>query len=83
MDQPIKTGTKAIRLNINERNLYQYYLSHSKNDRSASCFVPLVRQKGAKLDHYLSTLKKLEELKLISVIRDADHYTGWIMTSPD
>jgi len=75
-------ATALPALTINQRNLYTYFLNHSKKYGNTPCFVPKLPAQNSRLDQYLQALIKLEQYGLITVDRTSDNYTGWIMNKP-
>lgn len=72
----------TLRLTPNQRNLYNYYLSHTKRYPNTPCYVPKSSTTKHTLEEYIKMLDKLEALNLIRIDRVTDHYTGWIISSP-
>lgn len=68
-------------LRLQHRNILTYYYHHLKKYPNAPCFVP--KGPSNRISDYLRALEKLEELKLIKVVRNSDNYTSWIITSAD
>ena len=73
---------KLPALTINQRNLYNYYLSHRRKNGNTACFVPKCPCQNSRLDQYLQALIKLEQYGLIRVDRTSINYTGWLMLPP-
>jgi hypothetical protein len=67
-------------LRLQHRNILQYYYHHKKKYAHTPCFVP--KSTVQHLCVYLRALEKLEELKLISIVRNGDNYQGWIIKDP-
>jgi len=85
---PISLDNTMPRLTINQRNIYQHYLWHKRNNINAPCYVPrnpitsLNNGDQSKMETYFKTLQSLEDLNLISIDRTAPNYTGWIIKDP-
>lgn len=75
----MQTGTKVPSLSINQRNLYMYFLSHCRNNKSTPCFVPKLPVQGNRMSDYIRCIEACEEKGLFRVDRSANHYTGWIL----
>jgi len=71
-----------IKLTINQRNIWYYYLNHRKKHGDQPCFVPKMPLQSTRAEDYLIALQRLEEKGLIRVDRRADNYTGWIILDP-
>lgn len=81
---PLK-GSKSevpehIRMTLNERNLYRYFLYNKKKYPAAPCFVP--KSSGNNVPEILKAVDKLEQSGLVRVERCTNHYTGWVMKWP-
>ena len=72
----------ALRMTINQRNLYFYYLNHKKKYGKTPCFVPKLPMQSTRMQDYIRALEALEEKKVISVDRSAGNYTAWIIKDP-
>jgi hypothetical protein len=55
----------------------QYYRHHRTKHPNSPCFVP--RTSVHHLEQYIKALEKLEELQLVTIIRDTPNYQGWLM----
>lgn len=64
-------------LRLHHRNLLRYYRHHRQKHPNSPCFVP--RSSVHHLEQHLKALEKLEELRLVTIIRDTNHYQGWLM----
>ena len=71
----------ALRLTSNQRNLYNYYLSHTKRYPNTPCYVPKSSTTKHTLADYIKIIDKLEALNLIRVDRTTAHNTGWVISS--
>ena len=71
-----------LRMTINQRNLYFYYLNHKKKYGKTPCFVPKLPMQSTRMQDYIRALEALEEKKVISVDRSAGNYTAWIIKDP-
>jgi hypothetical protein len=77
-EQTTKTNSNSPQgLRLNQRNLLRYFCHHRARYPNSPCFVP--RSSVHHLDQHLKALEKLEDLKLITVIRETNHYQGWLM----
>ena len=80
--QRLIVNNAPLALTVNQRNIYNYFLNHKKKHQKQPCFVPRSTTQASRLDDYLTALQRLEEYNLISVDRNADNYTGWIIKDP-
>lgn len=71
-----------IKLTINQRNLWFYFLNHKRKYKDAPCFVPKIPCQQTRMQNYLTALQRLEEYGLVRVDRSSRHYTGWIILEP-
>ena len=71
-----------IKLTINQRNLWFYFLNHKTKYKNTPCYVPKVPMQETRRPDHLLALQRLEEYGLIRVDRTTRHYTGWIMLDP-
>jgi hypothetical protein len=71
-----------IKLTINQRNLWFYFLNHKKKHKNTPCYVPKIPMQETRRQDYYLALQRLEEYGLIRVDRTSRHYTGWIMLDP-
>lgn len=72
-----------IKLTINQRNLWFYYLNHRRKHGDMPCFVPKMPLQKTRTEDYITAIQRLEEYGLIRVDRRSDNYTGWIMLDPE
>lgn len=72
-----------IKLTINQRNLWFYYLNHRRKHGDMPCFVPKTPSQKTRTEDYITAIQRLEEYGLIRVDRRSDNYTGWIMLDPE
>jgi hypothetical protein len=72
----------SLRLTLNQRNLYFYYLNFRKKYGNQVCYVPKMPMQSTRIKEYLNAIKALEDKKLITVDRSKAPYTNWIMNDP-
>ena len=71
-------------LTITQRNLYLHFLNHQEKNPTEPCYVPPNPMQASRLPDYMKAIKRLEEMNLIVVDREATfYYTGWVLRSPD
>lgn len=73
----------TLRLTLNQRNLYFYYLNFRKKYGKQICFVPKMPMQSTRIKEYFRALEALEEKNLIRVDRSKVPYTRWIMLDPE
>jgi hypothetical protein len=72
----------SLRLTVNQRNLYLYYLHFRKKYGKRPCFVPKMPMQSTRIKDYIRALAALEEKNLITVDRSKAPYTNWIINDP-
>lgn len=72
----------SLRLTVNQRNIYMYYLNFREKHGDQPCYVPPMPMQSSRIKEYFRALEALEEKKLLSVDRSNVPYTKWILNDP-